>query len=386
METEKLLKHRMLKFRKIGGFQEGIPIDPTRKVNMKKKEKPALGRTSERDLEGEVEKLKEQILKAKESSSTPPDVALKKMIGKLQNEIDKEFSVAVEAMGLKDTMMMLRKEFSRANSEDQPMHPALMEKIEKLKDEFNQGLVNAPNYARLRYKLDMLNEFAKAKSISEKNKKSSTLKQGINKKFTEVMDRPDLKKQVEAIKDEVQKSGASNFSDLDEGLKEKIVKMKKEVESEVINALNSLGLDVEGVHSKSKILTGETDFSEIKDKMDDLNEEINKKIEDVINSSELKNLFELLKLEVAKAGNAPNVTSKSKIEALQQQIKQKLSEVISSSELKDKYEELKAEISETIQSSEDLDGNLKNGHPKEENSQHDESRVEVNVSGNRGFA
>ncbi|GAV68539.1 ACCA domain-containing protein [Cephalotus follicularis] len=57
MNIEELLKHRMLKFRKIGGFQEGVPVDPIKKVNMKKKEEPIVRRTSQ-ELEGEVAKLK----------------------------------------------------------------------------------------------------------------------------------------------------------------------------------------------------------------------------------------------------------------------------------------------------------------------------------------
>ncbi|KAJ6362917.1 hypothetical protein OIU78_003162 [Salix suchowensis] len=63
MDTEELLKHRMLKFRKIGGFQEGVPVDPIRKVNMKKKEEPVAGKTPVIELEYEVEKLKKQISK-----------------------------------------------------------------------------------------------------------------------------------------------------------------------------------------------------------------------------------------------------------------------------------------------------------------------------------
>ena len=45
MDTEELLKHRMLKFRKLGGFQEGVPVDPKKKVNMKKKEEQTFSTT-----------------------------------------------------------------------------------------------------------------------------------------------------------------------------------------------------------------------------------------------------------------------------------------------------------------------------------------------------
>lgn len=383
METQELLKHRMLKFRKIGGFQEGIPVDPKKKFNMKKKDEPVAGKTSNEELEGEVEELKQQILKAKDSSTTPSDVALNAMIEKLKREIDHEFSEAAKAMGLQDRFAALQEEFLRANSQDQLMHPVLMDKITKLKSEFNQGLAAAPNYGSLKYKLDMLNEFAKAKSLSEKKHKAVTLKQEINKKFNEVLSRPDIKEKVEALEAEVRDSGLSNFGDLDGELKEKIVKMKKEIESELINVLKSLGLDVEAVKLKAKELSEQTSFSNFRGKMENLNEEINKKIGDIANSSELKDMIELLKLEIAKTGKTPDVASKHKIEALEQQIKQRLSEAINSSELKNKHEELMAEVSEGTKSAGGLDGSLKNEY---DSTKYDESRVEINVGANRSFA
>ncbi|KAL5806981.1 hypothetical protein ACOSQ4_029714 [Xanthoceras sorbifolium] len=384
MDTQELLNHRMLKFRKIGGFQEGIPIDPERKVSMKKKDEPVVGRTSNLELEDEVEKLKQQILTAKESSTTPPEVALNEMIEKLKREVDHEFSDAIKAMGLEDRFAAMREEFSRVNSQDQLMNPILMDKIAKLKEEFNQGLSAAPNYASLKYKLDMLKEFSKAKTLSESKDKAATMKQEINQKFKEIIGRPDIKEKVEAIKAKVQNSGASNFEDLDEELKKKIVMVKQEIESEVSNILKSMGLEVEVVKSKAKELSEQTAY--FKSKMDNLNEEIRKKLDDIINSSDLKNEVESLKLEIAKAAKSPDMTSKGKIEALEQQIKQRLSEAINSSELKDAHEELLEQIAEAIKSPEGLGGSLKNEHPNEDTSKYDDSRVEINVGTNRSFA
>lgn len=386
MDTEDLLKHRMLKFRKIGGFQEGVPVDPKRKINMKRKEEPIAGKTPVLELEGEVEKLKQQISKAKESSSKPTELALNDMIEKLKREIDLEFSEAVKGMGLRDRFSMLREEFLKTNSQDQLMHPVLMDKIEKLKDEFIQGLSAAPNYESLKYKLDMLKELSKSKSISEKNSKGAKLKQEINKKLKEVMDRPDVKEKVEAVKAEVQKLEASNAGDVDQGAKESIVKMKKEIDLELANVLKSMGLDVEVVKSKAIELSEQTSFPDFKAKVESLKEETNKKIEYLVNSSDVKSMIELLKLEAAKAGKTPDVAAKNKIEALEQQIKQKLSAAINSSELKEKHEELRAEINEAIESYEEFDGNLKNDDPKEESSKYDESRVEINLGANRSFA
>ncbi|XP_052482336.1 acetyl-coenzyme A carboxylase carboxyl transferase subunit alpha, chloroplastic-like isoform X3 [Gossypium raimondii] len=365
MDTEELLKHRMHKFRKLGGFQEGVPIDPKKKVNMKKKEEKTVPRSSKAELEGEIEKLKQQILKAKESSTKPPEVALKNMIEKLKEEAYHEYSEAIRAMGLKDRLEMLREEVSKVNSKDRLMNPVLMDKIEKLKHELNQSLSAAPNYTILKYKLDMLKEVSTAKSLS----KAATMKQEVNKKLSEIMGRPEIKEKLEALEAEVQSSGSSSFIDLDEGVKDKILKLKSEIELEMISALESLSLEVVVVKSNANPAS----LSVFKNNVDNLNEEINKTIEEVVNSSELKNMMELLKLEKAKA-EAGNVESESKIEALQQQIKQRILEVISSSELKEKHQELKAEISEAIQSSGGANGSL------QKETKHAEPMLEMNFA------
>uniref|UniRef100_A0A6M2EUT9 acetyl-CoA carboxytransferase n=1 Tax=Populus davidiana TaxID=266767 RepID=A0A6M2EUT9_9ROSI len=373
MDTEALLKHRMLKFRKIGGFQEGVPVDPIRKVNMKKKEEPITRKTPVLELEDEVEKLKEQISKAKESSSKLTELALNEMIEKLKKEIDLEYSEAVEAIGLKDRLLNLREECAKANSQDHLMHPVLMDKIEKLHDEFNKGLPTVPNYASLKYKLGMLKEFSKAKCALEKKSKGEELKLDIDKKIKEVMDRPEIKEKMQVLKAEVQKSGASTAADLDEGTRERISKMKKEIQLELANVLKSMDLDVEIVTAKKLIDDG------LKGKVESLREETNKKIENLMNSSDLKTTIQLLKLEVAKAGKTPDVASKKKIEALEQQIRQKLATAMNSSEIKSKHEELLAEIA--LESN----GSLKNDDPKEGTPKNDESRVEINLGANRSF-
>ncbi|KAE8711039.1 Acetyl-coenzyme A carboxylase carboxyl transferase subunit alpha [Hibiscus syriacus] len=347
MDTEELLKHRNHKFRKLGGFQECVPIDPKKKVHMKKKEEQTILRTSNAELEGEIEKVKQQILKSKESSSKPPEFALKNVVEKLKKEVYHEYSEAIKHTDLKDRLEMLRGEVSKANSRDQLMNPVLVDKIEKLKHELNQKLSATPNYTILKHKLGMLKELSTAKSQS----KAVTMKQEVNKKFNEIMGRPEINEKLEALEAEVQKSGSSSFVDLEQGVKDKILNLKKEIELEMINALESLSLNVEAIKSNAK----STSLSIFKGKVDNLNEEINKKIQNVVKSSELKNMIGLLKLEMAKA---EDIRSKSKIETLEQQIKQRLSEAISSSELKEKHEELKEEISEAIKSSAGGNGSL----------------------------
>ncbi|XP_024024928.1 acetyl-coenzyme A carboxylase carboxyl transferase subunit alpha, chloroplastic [Morus notabilis] len=376
MDTQELLKHRMLKFRKVGGFQEGLPVDPKKKVNMKKKEEPIVGRTQHADLEGEVEKVKQQILKAKESSSEPPLLRLNETIEKLRKEVDHGFSEAAKALGFEDKFAALREEFLKVNSEEQLIDPAFKNKIDKLRNEFNQNLPKAPNYESLKSKLDMLKELSKAKNLAEKNQKAALLKQEINQRFKEIMERQDVKEKFGALKTEIQSSGASKFGDLDSNLREKIVKLKKELEFEFADVLQSLGLEVDVMKSNATQLEELIPPSEVKAKIKELNKEIQEGIENVVSSSDLKYKIELLKLETSKAGKKPDLASKKKIAALEQQIKQSLVAALDSSNLKEKHEKLKAEISESIGSFGGLDGSLKTENP-------DEGRVKINVGANR---
>lgn len=376
MDTQELLKHRMLKFRKIGGFQEGLPVDPKKKVNMKKKEEPIVGRTKHADLEGEVEKVKQQILKAKESSSEPPLLRLNETIEKLKKEVDHGFSEAAKALGFEDKFAALREEFLKGNSEEQLIDPAFKNKIDKLRNEFNQNLPKAPNYESLKSELDMLKELSKAKNLAEKNQKAAILKQEINQRFKEIMERQDVKEKFGALKTEIQSSGVSKFGDLDSNLREKIVKLKKELEFEFADVLQSLGLEVDVVKSNATQLEELIPPSDVKAKIKELNKEIQEGIENVVSSSDLKYKIELLKLETSKAGKKPDLASKKKIAALEQQIKQSLVAALDSLNLKEKHEKLKAEISESIGSFGGLDGSLKTENP-------DEGRVKINVGANR---
>lgn len=385
MDTPKLLEHRKLKFRAMGGFQEGIPADPEKKSNMKKKEEPVvqkgeLSATLSRDLEDEVEKLREQILKSKESSSPLPELGLVEMIEKLRREVDQEFSEAVKSLGLKDQLEMLRKEFAKARgTPDQLVEPGLTEKIGKIKEEFNQRLPEAPNFASLSYKIDMLKEISKAKQLSEQNGKVASLKQEINKRLKELMDQSELKEKMEELKAEMASSTSAD-GEIDLGLKEKLVKVKKEIELKMTDVLKSLHLDVDVVSSKQGGLTA-NDFNEqplnsdLKTKIEELNDEINEGIEHAVNSSDLKNKIEMLKLELVKAGKSPDPVSENKINALKQQIKQSLAEALSSPMLVQKHEKLKQEIVRAKES-ESLALNFSQGSLEGDLKQ-DVSRVEV---------
>ncbi|KAJ0520811.1 putative acetyl-CoA carboxylase [Helianthus annuus] len=336
MGTEELLRHRMLKFRKIGGFQEGLPVEPEKKVNMKRKEEPRPGLISDKVLQGEVNKLKEQIMKAKESSSI--DMDQNGLIEKLQREINYEFSEAAKALGIEEKLSQMREEFAKA--ENGQLTSGQIENLERLKNEFNEKLETAPNYGRLKYKLSLLKEITEAKVFAENYKKTLPLKAKVNEKFKEVLEKSTLKQKMENLKAEVEKSGASSIEEFDQDLKEKVLEVREEVESEFVNALES-----SGVHVTSKI--GQSSMSLVKAKVDELNAEINQIIQDVIESTpDLKSKIEMLKLEVVKDKNTPSKESKEKIEALQQQIKEGVADVMSSAAIKEKYEQLQAELAE----------------------------------------
>ncbi|KAG8376990.1 hypothetical protein BUALT_Bualt09G0121700 [Buddleja alternifolia] len=342
MDTETLLKHRAQKFRKLGGFQEGIPIDPKRKVNMKKKEEPIvpIGKTSEVELRDEVEKLKQQILEASKSSVGAPQTGLKEMIEKLKRELDYEYDEAAKALGMEEKILMVREEIGKARNVNDHLTPAIKEKIEQLKDEFDKNLASATNYPSLKYKLDMLKELSKASNISNKSTNKDELKLDINKRFKELVDRPDLKQKIETLKAEIANSDIGSNPEL----KEKVLQLNAELESEFKGVLKSVGLQLVPSDSEAKA------------KINAFNEEVHMIIDDVVSSSDLKDKIELLKAEVAKAGDTPDEDSKNKIRALEAEIKQAIAEAISSPELKEKQEKLAAEVLEatkTVESTED---------------------------------
>ncbi|KAK7301252.1 hypothetical protein RJT34_12113 [Clitoria ternatea] len=90
MKTEELIQHRMLNFRKIGGFQEGVPIDLKRKVNLEKKDLSITKNILDEELETEVEKLKQQIMETKESFYGTPKLDLDEMIKKLERDVHRD--------------------------------------------------------------------------------------------------------------------------------------------------------------------------------------------------------------------------------------------------------------------------------------------------------
>ncbi|XP_015897111.1 acetyl-coenzyme A carboxylase carboxyl transferase subunit alpha, chloroplastic [Ziziphus jujuba] len=369
METEELLQHRMLKYRKIGGVQEGIPIDPERKWAVKKKDVPE----RRLDLEVDVENVKQQILNASGSSSEPPTLNLNETIEKLKKDVDDEISMAVIALGLQDRFLALWEEILNTGSDDQPLDPALEEKIQKLEDEFSEKLPTFANYETLKDNMDMLKELYKAQNLAEKNRMAALLKEEINTKFKEVLERPDIKEKYESLAAEVQNSGVTKFENLEPQLKEKILKLREEVEFEFAFVLDCLGLEIEEILPNPRYLTEEP-APELKAKLEEFEKEINHGIENVVHSSDLKDKIELLKSEFAKAVDSTDPESVDRVLALEKEIKQSLEASLASSNLKDKYEKLTEEISERTESSGDLETE------NSENAATDEAREEIGAN------
>lgn len=159
------------------------------------------------------------------------------------------------------------------------------------------------------YKLDMLDELSIALNFSKKN----VLETEINKRFQELVHRPDLKQKIETLQAEISNSDISSSPEL----QKKIIELNRELESEFKAVLESSGLEMVGPIEMTKINAFQREVTTI--------------IDDVVQSSDLKDKIEMLKAEVARTGNEPDEESQSKIKALEAEIKKDMAETISCS-------------------------------------------------------
>ncbi|KAL6519454.1 Chromatin assembly factor 1 subunit p50 [Orobanche gracilis] len=352
MDTETLLKQRSQKFRKIGGFQEGDPLDRKRKFNVKKRKvsNVPISKTLEMEPKDDVKNTKLQVLKASKTSPEPPKIGIKEMIEKLKREIIYECDEAAKALGMKEKILMVREEVAKGrNSMDQPANSALNEKIKQLKGEFWKFLPSAPNYPSLKSKVLMLKKLYKPSPDLAKSTIEDKLKSVINRRFSKLLDLPAPKNKIESLKTEIGNSDS-----------------REEIESDFKNIFKPLGLQDVLVNRKTVA------------KIDVFGEEVNVIVGDVAKSYELRAKIELLKAMVEKAGNTPDEEPKSKIQALVMEIKQETVEATSSPESKERLERLAAEILEDIKYSVGSNGSL-----SKENTE--DSQVIVNVENNRSF-
>ncbi|GAB2235415.1 hypothetical protein Drorol1_Dr00025840 [Drosera rotundifolia] len=298
--------------------------------------------TSIQELESEMKKLEEQVLKATDTPYEASVSNLDKLIEKLQRETAIEFVEALAALGFKDRYKSTYDEVAKARAlQDHVVVRAAEDKFAKFKDELNQRLTTAPNYATLSKKLNMLRDASKLRDPSLKQMKAAPLKEEISKKLKEFMDRADVKERIEKVKAEFLESGASSFDDLDPELAGRVLKLEKEIASE----LKEFNLDV-------KIIK-RSEVQKLISNLEEVNGQIQKRIEEVASSSDMKKKIDLLRSEVAKAGENPDAELQKKIQDLQQQVTGSLYEALSSSDLTNKLDELEKGISLARVSSED---------------------------------
>ncbi|XP_062090299.1 acetyl-coenzyme A carboxylase carboxyl transferase subunit alpha, chloroplastic-like [Humulus lupulus] len=316
MDHDELLRHRMLKFRSIGGFQEGKPVDPKRKRNMKPSE---ANMPKAADIESDIENLKKKIVEAKGSS----DLVIIQSIEKLKEDVDNEITNAFISMGLQEKLESLTLELSKAliGPPNQPLNRSLKEKVDKIMEEFTRNLSRPGVYLGLKQKLEKLNMVSRLIELKEKGEK---LKAEINQKI------PD---EVKAKMGHLKKAqeNLSKGEALDKDLMEEEVERAKE---ELMKVIKSANLEIVGV-TKRRIATPPPD---LKEKMANLNKDIYQEIDKVINQDGLSTKIEELKSSI-ESGSSPK-----DIQKLEAEVKKEILATLDSKKLKEKVENLRMEL------------------------------------------
>ncbi|EXC06855.1 Acetyl-coenzyme A carboxylase carboxyl transferase subunit alpha [Morus notabilis] len=333
MDTDELLRHRMCKFRSIGGFQEGIPVEPKRKRNMKLSE-VSMPKTA--NIESEIENLKKKIAEAKKSS----DPVVIESIENLKQEVDKEITNAFISMGLQDKLKSVKMELSKAptGSPNQPLKRDLKEKVDKIVEEFMRNLSRPGACLGLKQKLGKLNMVSR---MIEKKEKGQKLQTHINQRIpSEVKAKIELLKKAE--------ENLSKGEPFDKDLVEEVERAKKEL----MEVLKSANLEIVGVTKRKKVAAPPP---ELKEKMEYLNKEIHEEIEKAINQAGLNG-----KIEELKAIRANGLSSKD-IEKAELELKEKILATLDSRKLKEKVESLRMEFTSVKETASEGKRGVENG-------------------------
>uniref|UniRef100_F6I268 Uncharacterized protein n=1 Tax=Vitis vinifera TaxID=29760 RepID=F6I268_VITVI len=115
------------------------------------------------------------------------------------------------------------------------------ESVGEAEDEEGHGY----GYKAVEWTEDDKKNLADLRTSEIERNKATTSKQEINKRFKEFKDRADIKEKIEALKVKINNSEMPTIGNLDDALKEKTVKVKKEIEFEMAEVLKSMGLDVQ---------------------------------------------------------------------------------------------------------------------------------------------
>lgn len=327
MDTEKLLHHRKLKFRILGGFQEGIPVDPERKRNMKSSQVTNGSFMSSATLESEMESLKKKIREAKGPSSGP--IVSDEAVEKLREEVDREITNAFIAMGLQEKVESLKLELSK--SPDEALNPGLQEKADRVMQEFKHGLARPGSFLSLKQKLEML---AQVDKLLEKKAQGEQLKNVINQKFER-----EAKQKIEILKNARER--VARGMSLDEDQLAEVEQAKAELKG----MLESANLEVLGLGMKA---TAPPYLASTAEKIDEV---IGKEIERTVEVAGLKAKIDELK------GVIESGSSKERVKELKEEIRETIITTMDTTALKDKVESLTSQVSEPVESI-GVEGNL----------------------------
>ncbi|XP_073012524.1 acetyl-coenzyme A carboxylase carboxyl transferase subunit alpha, chloroplastic [Typha latifolia] len=317
MDVDSLLGQRHQKFRVLGGFVEGEPVDPEKKRNMKMKETDISQVTA--DIEEEIQNLKNAAIKAK--GKIPAPTISDEAIEKLRQEIDKEMTNAFIAMGLQEKLEALKMELSKSNASDQTLSPALKEKVDRLMQEFKYNLSLPGSHMALKQKLEMLSDAAK---LQEKRINGEKLKKEINEKLQEK-----VKGKVEILRKAREKVAKG------EKLEEDEIKEVEKAKGELEEMLKSVNLEVVGF-GKKKVPTAPAALEEKLKKADYV---VKNEIEKAIDTAGLRWKIDEMKEEISSGSN------KEKVEQMEKEIREEIAAVLDMTELKKK---IKTAVEDTV--------------------------------------
>ncbi|XP_020592799.1 LOW QUALITY PROTEIN: acetyl-coenzyme A carboxylase carboxyl transferase subunit alpha, chloroplastic-like [Phalaenopsis equestris] len=276
MDTETLLSHRHLKFRQIGGFQEGSYVEPEMKRNMKKKDVNVTEITA--NLEAELEKLKVG-LEAKEKSPKP--VFSNEDLQFLKQEVDKETTNAFITMGLREKLESLKIDLSKTPS-NQSLSPTLKDRVNRLVQEFKNNLSTPGSFDGLKHKLKMLSEIS---TLQEHKTKGEMLKKEINEKL-----KNQAKEKMELLRKTRDLVGKGEEVD------EEMLREANKAKDDLLEMFKSANFEVVGV--STKISPSAPPF--LVEKVTKANEVIFEEIEKAVDSAGLRGKLAELRAEIDK--------------------------------------------------------------------------------------
>lgn len=312
MTAEELLEHRRLKFRAIGvgGFKEGLEVEPERKRNMKASEVNAPGF---KDIESELDDLKKAILEAK----GPSDPITDQKLQKLEEELNHEMTKAFVSMGLIDQIESLNLELAKSPNPDNAMSDDLKERADKIVHEIKRNLSRPGAYLGLKMKLQALEMASKLIEVKANTEK---LKSELDQRLL-----PEIKQRFEALKRA--RESLARGDGLDEDLALQVEKAKEELEQ----VLRSAKLEVVGT-TKREILNPP---HEVRQEMVRINREIKEEIKNVIDEKGLGLKIEELREEAVRDPNS------EKVKEMEAEIKEVVAAALSGSPLKERLERLR---------------------------------------------